>query len=410
MSPIFPKLSGCLRERPFRLLFIGQGASVLGDAMATIAIAFAVIDVTGSKADLGRVLMARTIPLVILLILGGVIADRLPRRALMLGSDLTRFACQAALAALLFSGNATIAWMMALMAVYGTAEALFRPALSGLTPQTVSAPRLQEAMALLGMTPAVGLATGAVLGGVIVAALQPAGAIALDAATFAVSAVCLVRMDASTRVVATPSTFLSDLREGWTAFRSRSWLVVVSIGETLYSLFVMPAIFVLGPFIADERLGGATAWATIIASFGVGLLAGGLVATRIRPRRPLVVAYLVTLPFPLWLVLLAIGAPLWTLVGACILAGGVIAVSQALLETTITRNVPAELRSRASSYRLLGSLSCQPLGFALVGPIAAGIGTSLALWLGAGAALANIALVVGTPSVRAIRSPAENFE
>jgi MFS family permease len=155
VSPIFPKLSGCLRERPFRLLFIGQGASVLGDAMATIAVAFAVIDLTGSKADLGRVLMARTIPLVILLILGGVIADRLPRRALMLGSDLTRFACQAALAALLFSGNATIAWMMALMAVYGTAEALFRPALSGLTPQTVSAPRLQEAMALLGMTPAV---------------------------------------------------------------------------------------------------------------------------------------------------------------------------------------------------------------------------------------------------------------
>lgn len=402
--------SGCLSGRPFRYLFLGQGASILGDAMNTIAIAFAVIELTGSKTDLGKVLMARALPLVVFLLVGGVWADRLPRRLVMLTSDVIRGACQTVLAVALLTDSATIPLMMGVMVVYGSAEAFFRPALSGLVPQTVSAEHLQQAQALLGMTPAVGLALGSIAGGAIVTLVGPAGAIAADAGTFVLSAASLAAIRLSGTALATPRArgFLADLAEGWNEFRSRSWLVTVVAGETLYSLLVMPAIFVLGPFVADRSLGGADGWAVVISSFGVGLLAGGAVSMRLRPRRPLVAAYLVTIPFTGWLIVLAsvdslpsdVRLPL--LSATCIVAGATIAIAQTLLETTITQNVPAVARSRISSWRLLGSVSCQPIGFALIGPVAGAIGTSTAIWLGAAAVAVNIAVVVGMPSVRAI--------
>ena len=402
--------SGCLSGRPFRYLFLGQGASILGDAMNTIAIAFAVIELTGSKTDLGKVLMARALPLVVFLLVGGVWADRLPRRLVMLTSDVIRGACQTVLAVALLTDSATIPLMMGVMVVYGSAEAFFRPALSGLVPQTVSAQHLQQAQALLGMTPAVGLALGSIAGGAIVTLVGPAGAIAADAGTFVLSAASLAALRLSGTALATPRArgFLADLAEGWNEFRSRSWLVTVVAGETLYSLLVMPAIFVLGPFVADRSLGGANGWAVVISSFGVGLLAGGAVSMRLRPRRPLVAAYLVTIPFTGWLIVLAsvdslpsdVRLPL--LSATCIVAGATIAIAQTLLETTITQNVPAVARSRISSWRLLGSVSCQPIGFALIGPVAGAIGTSTAIWLGAAAVAVNIAVVVGMPSVRAI--------
>ncbi len=402
--------SGCLSDRPFRFLFLGQGASILGDAMNTIAIAFAVIELTGSKTDLGKVLMARALPLTVFLLVGGVWADRLPRRLVMLTSDAIRGACQTVLAIALLTDSATIPMMMALMAVYGSAEAFFRPALSGLVPQTVSAEHLQEAQALLGMTPAVGLALGSIAAGAIVTLIGPAGAIAVDAATFAISAASLAAIRLSGVALASSRArgFVADLADGWNEFRSRSWLVTVVCGETLYSLLVMPAIFVLGPFVAERSLGGADGWAVVISSFGIGLLLGGAVSMRLRPRRPLVAAYLVTIPFTGWLIVLASvdslpsAARLPVLSAACVVAGVTIAIAQTLLETTITQNVPAEARSRISSWRLLGSVSCQPIGFAVIGPVAGVIGTGAAIWLGAAAVAAHIALVVGMPSVRAI--------
>ena len=402
--------SGCLSGRPFRYLFLGQGASILGDAMNTIAIAFAVIELTGSKTDLGKVLMARALPLVVFLLIGGVWADRLPRRLVMLTSDVIRGACQTVLAVALLTDSATIPLMMGVMVVYGSAEAFFRPALSGLVPQTVSAEHLQQAQALLGMTPALGLALGSIAGGAIVTLVGPAGAIAADAGTFVLSAASLAAIRLSGAALAAPRArgFVADLAEGWNEFRSRSWLVTVVAGETLYSLLVMPAIFVLGPFVADRSLGGANGWAVVISSFGVGLLAGGAVSMRLRPRRPLVAAYLVTIPFTGWLIVLAsvdslpsaVRLPL--LSATCIVSGATIAIAQTLLETTITQNVPAVARSRISSWRLLGSVSCQPIGFALIGPVAGAIGTSTAIWLGAAAVAVNIVVVVGMPSVRAI--------
>lgn len=394
---------GCLREQSFRLLFTSQLLSAIGDTVASVAVPFAILALGGGAGDIGLVLGARAVPLVLFLLVGGVWSDRLPRRTVMIASDVVRAACQATFAAILIMGVGGVGAIVAIMFVYGAAEAFFRPALSGIVPQAVSAERLQEAYGLIAITPAVGMTIGGILGGTAVALISPAGAIAIDAATFVV-AIALLAF-ARFRVVAMARvgrSFLADLREGWDAFRLRTWLVVVVLGESFYALIVMPAIFVGGPLIAEDFLGGASSWATIITCFGLGFITGGLVVARLSPRRPLVLAYAVTVPFVGVFIALSIPTPVAVIAALAWLGGTVIIISGSLLETTITRQVTPDLRSRVGSFRALGSQVCQPLGFALAGAIIAGIGLSGTMWLAVAAVLANVILVLATPSVRAL--------
>ena len=401
----FHGVPGCLRERSFRLLLTGQAISIIGDAISMIALPFAILAMGGGVGQVGLVLGARAVPNAVFLLVGGVWADRLPRRLVMLTSDLVRGLTMLAMFAVLVGGSGSIALLVALSAVYGVGEAFFRPALSGVIPQTVSAERLQEAYGLLATTPALGIAVGGALGGALVALISPAGAIAFDAASFGVSAICLALM----RTTGAPTPwrnrdFRHDLREGWAAFSSRSWLVVVVIGEVLYALFVMPSIYAVGPAIADERLGGSSDWAAVVSGFGIGFLIGGLTAMRLKPARPLVLSYLLCIPFSLFFVMLALAPPVAVLAVTAVCAGAVISISGTLLETTITREVPAELRSRVGSFRTLGSVAMLPVGMILVGPITGAFGTTGAELLATGAVLLNAAIVLGTPSVRALRA------
>jgi MFS family permease len=198
--------------------------------------------------------------------------------------------------------------------------------------------------------------------------------------------------------------FRHDLSEGWTAFSSRHWLVVVVIGEVLYALFVMPSIYAVGPAIADEKLGGASSWAAVVSGFGIGFLIGGLTAMRLRPQRPLVLAYILCIPFAFFFIALAIAPPVIVLALAAIVAGSVISISGTLLETTITREVPQDLRSRVGSFRTLGSVAMRPVGRILVGPITGACSNTGAEVLAFVAVLVNAGIVLGTPSVRALRA------
>jgi len=323
----------------------------------------------------------------------------------MLTSDLIRGVIMLLTFAALVSGYGSIWVLVGLMAIYGIGEAFFRPALSGIIPQTVSAERLQEAYGLLATTPALGIAVGGAIGGALVALISPAGAIAVDAASFGVSAICLALMQ--TQGSPTPwknRNFRHDLSEGWTAFSSRHWLVVVVIGEVLYALFVMPSIYAVGPAIADEKLGGASSWAAVVSGFGIGFLVGGLTAMKLRPQRPLILAYILCIPFAFFFIALALAPPVIVLALAAIIAGSVISISGTLLETTITREVPADLRSRVGSFRTLGSVAMLPVGMILVGPITGAFSNTGAEILAFVAVLVNAAIVLGTPSVRALRA------
>jgi MFS family permease len=388
-----------LRERPFRLLFIGQAASLLGDGMVSVALAFAVLGLTGSATDLGIVLAARTIPLVAFLLVGGVWADRLPRRAVMVTADLLRLAAHGAMAALLIAGAAGVWSLAVLAAVAGTATAFFTPAISGIMPTVVSSERLQQANALRGLAMAAGQIAGPAIAGVLVVSAGAGWALAVDAATFGVSALFLARIPMPVRVPVAARSFLADLRDGWDDFRSRTWLWT-SVAAAALGNMLFAAYMVLGPLVADRELGGAGAWALITSAFGVGSLAGGLVVLRIDPDRPMLVGTLSVSLFTLPLAFLAIPAAAVVTAAGCLFAGAGLMVANNLWETAMQRHVPADRLSRVTSYDWFGALAMQPVGMLIWGPIGAAVGTGAALWIAFAIHLASIFALLAVREVR----------
>jgi MFS family permease len=394
-----PESLDVLRTREFRLLFSGQAISVLGDRMAVVALAFAVLEIGGSVSDVGLVLAVGALPLVATALAGGVVADRTSRRAVMVVADLARVASQGATAALLIAGVAEV-WMLALLAgVTGAASGFFSPASTGLLPEVVLSEQLQPANALRASAVSTGEILGPVVGGVLVAAIGAGWAIAIDAVSYAVSATCLAMLRVPARVATQRSSFLADLREGWIAFRARRWVWTVVLYFALINL-LWGAWGTLGPIVAERDLGGAAAWGTVLAAMGVGALAGSLLAVRVKPRRPLVfvvLAYgIVTLP----LAFLAAAPPVPLIAGGAMLSGAGMALNVSLWESTLQRHIPGESLSRISSYDWFGSLAFYPLGLAAWGPVATVIGVSASLWLAFGLAVAFTLALLSVPDIR----------
>jgi MFS family permease len=396
---------GVLAERNFRLFLTGYTASVLGASMVPVALTFAVLNEGHPVADVGYVLSAEAVPLVLLLLLGGVLADRFSRKVVMVSTDLARFASQGLLAGLLVSGSPPLWVFMVLSGVLGAGQALFNPALTGLLPELVSAEVLQKANALRGVASSTGGVIGPAVAGVIVAAGGAGWAVAIDAATYAVSAWCLGRLDLTVRGVLERSSMLSQLGAGWREFRSKTWLWAIVVQFGLFNLIAYPPFFVLGAVVARDRLGGARAWGLILAAMAAGSVVGGLGAIRIRPRRPLRLATVATFGFAIPIALLAIPvATAWVAIGA-LAAGLSLAVFNTLWETTLQQAVPAELLSRVSAYDWLGSTALVPIGFALAGPAAGAFGIGDTLWFGAAWIVVTTLAVLAVPDVRRLRPP-----
>jgi MFS family permease len=348
-----PESLDVLRTREFRLLFGGQAVSVLGDRMAVVALAFAVLEIGGSVSDVGLVLAAGTFPLVATVLVGGVVADRVSRRAVMVVADFVRIASQGTMAALLIAGVAEV-WMLALLAgVTGAATGFFSPASTGLLPEVVLAEQLQPANALRASAVSTGEILGPVVGGVLVAAAGAGWAIGIDAVTFAVSAACLAMLRVPKRVAAQRSSFVADLREGWVAFRSRRWIWTF-VGYFAIVNLLWGAWGVLGPIVAERDLGGAAAWGTILAAMGVGALAGSLLAAHVKPRRPLLLAALTDALFVVPLAFLAAAPPVPLIACSALLAGAGMALTISVWESTLQRHVPGESLSRVSSFYVFG--------------------------------------------------------
>ena len=394
---------GVLGESPFRLLYLGRLVSTTGDKIAPVALAFAVLALTGSPADLGFVLSARVIAMVAFLLAGGVWSDRLPRRFVLIATDLLRFLTQGATALLLLAGSAAIWQLVVLQVLAGGGQAFFRPASTGLIPTVVSKPRLQQANALLGVSEQATNVLGPVIAGAFVATAGPGWAIALDALSYLVSALFLValRIDESLRRIGGRS-FIAELGEGWRAFRSRTWLVAL-VGEyALYHFAVFAPFYVLGPTVAARELGGAPAWGTILALYGLGAIAGGIGGLRLRPRRPLFVVSCLFLVNALPLVALALLDSVVPIAVAASLAGAATGYGAAVWETTLQERVPPEVLSRVSSYDWLGSMAFLPLGYAAVGPAAEWLGVGSVLLIGATLQAVSVPALLAVPSVRAV--------
>jgi predicted MFS family arabinose efflux permease len=394
------RLLGPLGETQFRLLWIGQSASAVGDGLTFLAIAFAVLHIGGKATDLGLVFAAFFAAYISFVLIGGVWADRLPRQLVMVAADVVRGVVQGSIGLLLLTGEARV-WQLAIgVAVYGAASAFFQPASTGLIPQTVSAGRLQQANALMSISRNGGSILGPPISGLVVALAGPAAVFMIDAATFAVSAVSLLLL----RPVpggspAERQPFLAELAGGWREVTARPWIgaALVAFGLSNAS---GAAFFILGPVIAEARLGGAEAWGLILTGGAIGGVTGGLLALRLRPGRPLLVGFAVMSLVALQPLSLIGPAPVLLIAGAMLLGFGVGELTNTWWFTLLQQHVPAQARSRVSSYDSLVSFIFQPIGFLAVGPISQAIGFTATLVGAASLLLLTWIAVTLLPSVR----------
>lgn len=369
-----------LRERNFRLMFLGRVTSYGGSTFAIVAIPFAVLELTGSVSDVGFVAAARTLPQVVLLLVGGIWADRLPRHTVMVASNAISAAAQGATALLLLSGNARVWHLIALQAVGGAATAFFFPASTGLVPQTVRPNLLQQANALLRLALNLSQIGGAAAAGFFVAATGPGWAIAVDGVSFALGASFLagMRLPRGERLEA--QNFIRELVLGWREFRSRTWLWVIVAGFAFINAIEVGGLNVVGPVVADRSLNGAASWGVIVTAQSVGLIVAGLVMLRWRPTRILLVGTLAVAAAAPLFALLAIPASVAAIAAAAFFAGVGIEVFGVLWDTAMQQEIPQDRLSRVSSYDALGSFVAIPVGAAAAGPIVSAVGVHTTLW------------------------------
>jgi MFS family permease len=390
-----------LRLGDFRRVFAASVISMLGDGIAPLGLTFAVLDLTGSASDLGIVLAAETLGLVGSLLIGGVVADRVSRRKVMITADLIRLVAQGGIGSLLVAGSATVPEIAVSQAVVGAATGFFNPASSGFLP-TVAGEWLQQANSLRGMAMAAGRIAGPAIAGALILATSPGITLLVDAATFAGSAILLMGVHRDVPE-ASARRFLEDLRTGFGEVRSRTWLWATILAFSVVNLAIV-GVPVLGALVVKRHLGGAGALALIYAAMGVGSLLGGSALLRFKPRRPLLVAVVIGIVPAAQPFLLALIAPLALIAVASLLAGVGNMVFNTLWETTLQEHIPESARSRVSSYDWFGSIAFTAFGFALIGPLAGAVGVSSALYLCAGLEVVAVGSLLAVSDVRQLKA------
>jgi MFS family permease len=372
--------------------------------MAPIALAFGVLNLTGSVSDLGFVLAAGAVPFVAFVLVGGVWADRISRLRVMAISGTVSTASQTVIALLFLAGDARVWELMVLAAFQGTARAFGGPAMGALIPDTISPARLQQATALLYMSSSTVDIGGAAVGGLLVAAIGPGWTMLFNAATSLAEVAIrfLMRVDESAHVARERRAFRHDFAEGWRAVTSRKWLWVMLLAAAGFALAVTAPWDVLGPALAKNSLGGPKAWGFIESGYGLGALAGGALVLRLRTSRPLLTATFLNLFYIPALATFALASPVLVIVAAAFVAGAANDAYLVLFDTTIQRLVPRDLLARVISFDWFSDAATKPLGLAVVGPIAARVGMSTVFWAAAVGALAVTALTVIVRDVRTI--------
>jgi MFS family permease len=413
---------GVLESRGFRRFYAGYSASLLGTAMSSVAIAFAVLGAGGTATGLGVVFTANIVPMIAFTLGGGAIADRLGRRPVMLAADAARCAAQGVLAASLYLGHPRLWLFVAAALAVGAGNAFFQPALAGLPVQLAPRDRLGDANALLAAAQPAAQVAGPALAGMLIAATSPATVVAADAASYAASAVALAMVrfpsagqsgagqpGAGQPAAGQPAagqpkarSLLSDLAAGWAEFSSRPWLWTGTVQFALFNLLTWGPYLVLGPVLARDYLGGAGAWGAILACYGGGAILGGLLALGRRPTRPLVIATLATFGFPLPPLALALHLPVAAVAGGALLAGLGSALGGALWTTVTQQQVPARALSRVAAFNMVGAFAFGPVAFAAAGPAATAFGSRAVLGFGAAWAALGTLAVLAVPSVRQV--------
>ncbi|WP_106964178.1 MFS transporter [Streptomyces flavidovirens] len=387
--------------RNYVLLTAAAIVTNLGTHGALIAAAFAVLEAGGDGGDVGLVAAARTLPLVLFLLIGGAIADRVPRHRVMVAANTLNCLSQAAFAFLVLTGDSQLWQMMLLTGLCGAGQAFFNPAAEGMLLSSVSGEQANRAFALFRMAMHGAAIGGAALGGALIAAVGPGWVLAVDAAAFALAGALRAFLDVSHIAPREPGGgMLSDLREGWREVIGRPWLWSIVLQFSVVVAVVGAAEAVYGPLVAEDELGGAAPWGLALAAFGAGTFGGALVMMRWKPRRLLLAGTLCVFPLALPSAALAVPLPVAGLAAVMFFSGIAIEVFGVSWMTALHQEIPEEKFSRVSAYDWFGSVAMLPLATAVAGPVESLVGRHEALWGCAALVVLVTAAVLFVPDVR----------
>ncbi|MFD9820876.1 MFS transporter [Streptomyces violascens] len=385
----------------YTLLTAAAIVTNLGSQGALIAAAFAVLQSGGSGGDVGLVAAARTVPLVLFLLVGGAMADRLPRHRVMVAANTLNFLSQGAFALLVLIGEAKLWQMMALTALGGVGQAFFGPASEGMLMSSVSGAEAGRAFAFYRMAMHGAGIGGAALGGALIAVFGAGWVLAIDAAAFAVAGALRAFLDVShIPPREAGGGMISDLREGWREFVTRPWLWSIVVQFAVVNAVVAAAEAVYGPLVARDELGGPGPWGLALAAFGVGTVCGALLMMRWKPRRLLLAGSLCVFPLALPSAALAVPLPVGALAAVMLVTGVAIEVFGVSWMTALNQEIPEEKLSRVSAYDWLGSIAMVPPATALAGPAQSAVGRTSALWGCSALIVLLTAAVLCVPDVR----------
>jgi len=377
---------------------------MFGNSMVPIAMAFGVLKLTGSTSATGLVIASQIAASIVVVLFGGVVADRVPRQRVIVIGNAAAMLGQVAIAFALMTDRATVPLLMALMAWNGVAGAFLSPAFVGFVPQVVAAEKLHAANALLGTARSGAMALGAAIGGVLVAWVGSGATIAIDAAGFSLAALMIARIDVDARAPAASATLLEDLRGGWTEFTSHTWLWVIVLQFSLVVAASESIFGLIGPAVAKQSMGGAPDWGFISAAFGLGTLFGGFVALRLHVLRPMLFATNCVFVAAAPALMLAATTRVWAIAIATFASGVCGQIFGVLWSTTLQRKIPSDLLSRVSAYDMLGSIGLAPLGIVAAGFLLESVGARTTLALAAASIIVPTAAALLVRDVRQMRA------
>ena len=397
-----------LRIRDFAFLWIGLTVSFIGDGVYIIAIAWQTYDLSNSPSALAAVGIAWSLPQVILLLITGVLSDRVDRRLLMIAGDVIRGVAIATIGIMSIGGTLTMTWLIGLVVVYGAGQALFAPAFSSIVPQVVPEDLLVEANSLgQFVRPVAWTLIGPLVGGALVASVGTGWAFIADASTFVVSAVMvgLMRTRPEERSDDQRTSPWTDLKEGLRYVRSKTWLWVAMLTGTVSLLATWGPWEVLVPYVVRNDLGGSAAdLGFVFGAGGVGSLTVALVfGQRGRlPRRAVTALYLVWAVGMLMTAGFGLVSSVWQAMAVAFVSESCITALVVIWFTLLQRLVPGHLLGRVSSLDWLISIGGVPLSFAVVGPLASAFGVDATL---IGAGLIGAAVTIGFMFFPGARAP-----
>ena len=395
---------GPLKERQFRLLWFARTGSAVGDSLIPVALIWAVShDLGGGATGVGIVLACYFFGGAAVTLAGGVWADRLPRRAVMIAADLVRVGTQSITAVLLFSGTAHVWQLAVLQGIAGAAAGFFNPACKALIPQAVSTDQLQQANALISLSRSTTSVFGPAVSGAIVAVSSAGWVFAIDAGSFLFSVVFVAAMRVVPYARPVAQRFWSDVTDGWREVRRLRWLTAGFVGYAVGN-FGVGLYIVVGSLVAIHHLGGAPAWGLIVGAAALGGVLGGVVVYRIRPSHPVAMAFATWTLCALPAFALVKPFPLPVVMATALLFGGAVLVGNTLLETAMQQEVEPSRLARVMSIDLLLSFCLMPAGQALAGPISEAIGMEATLVVAGILMCVPNLLVLGlVPEVRRVR-------